>query len=313
MGRINLQSLIDEVLSMAKSSQDLRKKKVSEDAAAQVNQPWDSTPEGQSYWKDMRMKNAMAEKQGLISQRNIQQDQDTPGRVARQSLGTKSQGDNGKGLPDFLTKIAEQDSDLFTNQARKPELENLKKTLSEMGFNQQQSGLNSADAPTQEEIQNLYFSGQSDKDFRKSVDNNLGLKGMGYVLNEKTGKMTRVVNNEVYGPGEQANAQSNTFNGNARNSLNMISNTPDNMQSVVNGINKGTPIKNETPSFLDIDRQITEEERKKMKKFTGNKYLDWGLRRAYNIAHAPVRMMGGLEYLADKNLRKVGDWEGWDK
>lgn len=97
MGRINLQSLIDEVLSMAKSSQDLRKKKVSEDAAAQVNQPWDSTPEGQSYWKDMRMKNAMAEKQGLISQRNIQQDQDTPGRVARQSLGTKSQGDNGKG------------------------------------------------------------------------------------------------------------------------------------------------------------------------------------------------------------------------
>lgn len=303
MGRINLQSLIDEVLSMAKSSQDLRKKKVSEDAAAQVNQPWDSTPEGQSYWKDMRMKNAMAEKQGLISQRNIQQDQDTPGRVARQSLGTKSQGDNGKGLSDFLTKIAEQDSDLFTNQARKPELENLKKTLSEMGFNQQQSGLNSADAPTQEEIQNLYFSGQSDKDFRKSVDSNIGLKGTGYVLNDKTGKMTRVIGNEVYGPGEAAT--SNNYNGAGARDFHKQ------FAMVMDEIDKKTPMKNETPSFLDIDRQITEEERKK--KFTGNKYLDWGLRRAYNIAHAPVRMMGGLEYLADKNLRKVGDWEGWDK
>lgn len=311
MGRINLQSLIDEVMSMAKDSEDLRKKKLKDDEVSRVNQSWDDTPAGQNYWDDMRMKNAMTEKQGLISQRNIQQDQDTPGRVARQSLGTKSQGDNGKGLSDFLTKIAEQDSDLFTNQARKPELENLKKTLSEIGLNQPQPGVTDADAPTPEEIQNLYLQGMDDKEFRKSVDNNLGLKGAGYVLNDKTGKMTRVVNNEVYGPGEQANAQSNTFNGNARNSLNMISNTPDNMQSVVNGINKGTPIKNEAPSFLDIDRQITEEERKK--KFTGNKYLDWGLRRAYNIAHAPVRMMGGLEYLADRKLRDVGDWEGWNK
>lgn len=312
MGRINLQSLIDEVLSMAKDDQDFKKKKISEYEAAQVNQSWDDTKSGQEYWNNMRGRTTDLEKQKLLNEQKSTVQVSTPGRMARETLGTNQQGNNGKAQADFVMEIAKADPTLFTDPLRKGDLDNFKKYMGEMGFNQQQSGLNSADAPTQEEIQNLYFSGQSDKDFRKSVDSNIGLKGTGYVLNDKTGKMTRVIGNEVYGPGEAAT--SNNYNGaGARDFLNMISNTPENTQKIIDKINKKTPIKNETPSFLDIDRQITEEERKKLRKFTGNKYLDWGLRRAYNIAHAPVRMMGGLEYLADKNLRKVGDWEGWDK
>ena len=83
MGRINLQSLIDEVLGMAKGSQDLRKKKVSEDAAAQVNQSWDSTPEGQSYWKDIRGRTTA--QQGNRAAMDLAQENNA-GQLARQQL-----------------------------------------------------------------------------------------------------------------------------------------------------------------------------------------------------------------------------------
>jgi hypothetical protein len=83
MGRINLQSLIDEVLGMAKGSQDLRKKKVSEDAAAQVNQSWDSTPEGQGYWKDIRGRET--QRQSNMAALNLASENNA-GQLARQQL-----------------------------------------------------------------------------------------------------------------------------------------------------------------------------------------------------------------------------------
>jgi hypothetical protein len=61
MSRINLNSLIDEVLSMAKDSQSIRKKKRLDDETAQVNQSWDDTPAGQAYWKDIRGRNTALE------------------------------------------------------------------------------------------------------------------------------------------------------------------------------------------------------------------------------------------------------------
>jgi len=61
MSRINLDSLINEVLSMAKDSQSIRKKKRLDDETAQVNQSWDDTPAGQAYWKDIRGRNTAIE------------------------------------------------------------------------------------------------------------------------------------------------------------------------------------------------------------------------------------------------------------
>jgi hypothetical protein len=57
----DLNRLIDEVLSMAKDSQSIRKKKRLDDETAQVNQSWDDTPAGQAYWKDIRGRNTALE------------------------------------------------------------------------------------------------------------------------------------------------------------------------------------------------------------------------------------------------------------
>lgn len=64
----DLNRLIDEVLSMAKDSQNLRKKKQKDDESSAVNQSWDDTPAGQAYWKDIRGRNTDMEKQGLVNQ-----------------------------------------------------------------------------------------------------------------------------------------------------------------------------------------------------------------------------------------------------
>jgi len=57
----DLNRLIDEVLSMAKDSQNLRKKKQRDDESSAVNQSWDDSPAGQAYWKDIRGRNTAIE------------------------------------------------------------------------------------------------------------------------------------------------------------------------------------------------------------------------------------------------------------
>ena len=87
MSRINLNSLIDEVLSMAKDSQSIRKKKRLDDETAQVNQSWDDTPAGQAYWKDIRGRNTALEvlKMHNAGQMDVARENNA-GQLARQSL-----------------------------------------------------------------------------------------------------------------------------------------------------------------------------------------------------------------------------------
>lgn len=218
MSRINLNSLIDEVLSMAKDSQSIRKKKRLDDETAQVNQSWDDTPAGQAYWKDIRGRNTALEVQKAANEgrTNIQdlknqgaydvadlRNQGT-GQIARQRLGISTTNTNNsgrKGYDDIVTEIAKNDSTLFTDPSRKAELDNLGKNLKTMGFNneqQQPTTLNEADIPTPEAIQSAHYRGMNDKEFRGAIDKNENLQGMGYVQNLKTGKTVRVVNNEVF-------------------------------------------------------------------------------------------------------------------
>lgn len=76
MGRINLRSLIDEVLEMVKNKQNEDRKLRSDQELARVNMSWDDTPAGQAYWKDIRGRRTELEKQGLVN----------AGTLARQQL-----------------------------------------------------------------------------------------------------------------------------------------------------------------------------------------------------------------------------------
>lgn len=83
----DLNRLIDEVLSMAKDSQNLRKKKQRDDESSAVNQSWDDTPAGQAYWKDIRGRNTDMEKQRLVNQGALDLAREyNAGQMARQAL-----------------------------------------------------------------------------------------------------------------------------------------------------------------------------------------------------------------------------------
>ena len=87
MGRINLRSLIDEVLEMVKNKQNEDRKLRSDQELARVNQSWDDTPAGQVYWKDIRGRNTDMEKQGLVNQGALGlARENNAGQLARQSL-----------------------------------------------------------------------------------------------------------------------------------------------------------------------------------------------------------------------------------
>lgn len=54
---MNFDSLVNEILRMAKDSADERKKR----AEGNANISWDNTPAGEAYWKDIRARNAQIE------------------------------------------------------------------------------------------------------------------------------------------------------------------------------------------------------------------------------------------------------------
>jgi hypothetical protein len=83
----DLNRLIDEVLSMAKDSQNLRKKKQKDDESSAVNQSWDDTPAGQAYWKDIRGRNTQMEvgRMQNAGQMDVARENNT-GQLARQTL-----------------------------------------------------------------------------------------------------------------------------------------------------------------------------------------------------------------------------------
>ena len=87
MGRINLQSLIDEVLEMVKNKQNEDKKLRSDQELARVNQSWDDTPAGQAYWKDIRGRNTALEVGKMLNagQMDVARENNA-GQLARQSL-----------------------------------------------------------------------------------------------------------------------------------------------------------------------------------------------------------------------------------
>ena len=83
----DLNRLIDEVLSMAKDSQNLRKKKQRDDESSAVNQSWDDTPAGQAYWKDIRGRNTQMEvgRMQNAGQMDLARENNA-GQMARQAL-----------------------------------------------------------------------------------------------------------------------------------------------------------------------------------------------------------------------------------
>lgn len=87
MGRINLQSLIDEVLEMVKHKQNEDKRLRSDQELARVNQSWDDTPAGQAYWKDIRGRNTAIEvgKMQNAGQMDVARENNA-GQMARQAL-----------------------------------------------------------------------------------------------------------------------------------------------------------------------------------------------------------------------------------
>lgn len=190
MSRINLNSLIDEVLSMAKDSQSIRKKKRLDDETAQVNQSWDDTPAGQAYWKDIRGRNTALE---VLKMQNA-------GQMARQGLanvGNENTANIQAGASRYGSNMG--DAMFKTWYEKEGALESLTpEQLSEKraAF---QKNFGGADAPTPEAIQYALYSGKTDKEFRSAIDNDANLRGMGYVQNLRTGKTTRVINNEVFG------------------------------------------------------------------------------------------------------------------
>jgi len=87
MGRINLRSLIDEVLEMVKHKQNEDKRLRSDQELARINQSWDDSPAGQAYWKDIRGRNTDMEKQRLVNQGALDLAREyNAGQMARQAL-----------------------------------------------------------------------------------------------------------------------------------------------------------------------------------------------------------------------------------
>lgn len=87
MGRINLRSLIDEVLEMVKNKQNEDRKLRSDQELARVNMSWDDSPAGQAYWKDIRGRNTDMEKQRLVNQGALDlARENNAGQMARQAL-----------------------------------------------------------------------------------------------------------------------------------------------------------------------------------------------------------------------------------
>jgi len=96
MGRINLRSLIDEVLEMVKNKQNEDRKLRSDQELARVNMSWDDTPAGQAYWKDIRGRNTDMEKQGLVNQGQLNlAKENNSGSMARAMLEAETQTNLG--------------------------------------------------------------------------------------------------------------------------------------------------------------------------------------------------------------------------
>lgn len=82
---MDFNSLVNEILRMAKDSADERKKR----AEGSSNISWDNTPAGEAYWKDIRARNSMKELTGqtqLTEQANI-------GKMARERISGNSDTD----------------------------------------------------------------------------------------------------------------------------------------------------------------------------------------------------------------------------
>ena len=87
MGRINLRSLIDEVLEMVKHKQNEDKRLRSDQELARLNQSWDDSPAGQAYWKDIRGRNTQMEvgRMQNAGQMDLARENNA-GQMARQAL-----------------------------------------------------------------------------------------------------------------------------------------------------------------------------------------------------------------------------------
>ena len=194
----DLNRLIDEVLSMAKDSQNLRKKKQRDDESSAVNQSWDDTPAGQAYWKDIRARNSAMELEKESNRARLGEAQiNNIGQFARQQLGGASmQTREPAGMGDAMFKSwYEKEGSM---EGLTPEQLSEKRTMFQQYFGGNEAAPNEADAPTPEALRHELYSGMTDKDFRSAINNDPNLQGMGYVQNLRTGKTTRVINNDVF-------------------------------------------------------------------------------------------------------------------
>jgi hypothetical protein len=183
---MDFDSLVNEILGMAKESAEERKK----NAGKNPNISWDDTPAGESYWKDIRSRNTQLE---VGKQTDL-------GVLARQRLAsggtTDATGNDGqKNYGSFMTEMVKNDPTIFTDPKRKGELDNM---ISNM-----RDSFKSVQIPTPGDKAAAVYGDMSNSDFKKTVNDPNSQQptgGFGYIegVNPKDKvNFTRVLGDSV--------------------------------------------------------------------------------------------------------------------
>lgn len=291
MGRLNLQSLIDEVLSMAKEKSGMgrntwetaadkaeaRSRRASEDYYKLHESPDSTTAlDRASKLKEREMINAGAEKVANINE---------AGALARQGLA-KTGSEN----------------------VAKMNLEGTRYTADQGVRSHEIAAKGQVDAAT------------------------IGAKAKGVVDPSQVSAAKAILDDPSATP-EQQNRARKMLNVMAAGNNSAIPGSnaigefdkPDNAPSSltpspaapkvpVTGVqppNQITPVSNNGTSIMDIDRQITEENKKK--KYFDNRFGNWAAKRAKNIGMAPFRAAGAGMEGARRILNNIAESKMWDE
>ena len=269
----DLNRLIDEVLNMVKESHQIRKKKSEE------HQPswYGGNKDEAEYWKDIRERNTSLEKQRLANEgaANVATIGDV-GATARQKLSGQSQ----ENVANITAGAHRYGAD--------------------MGFKGE--GLR-ADATKYTADQNVKAAGLKGGEGRSGDD----LRTQIIVESIKAGvPFDEAMNNANRAIAKPADEKDEQFK------------TED---SPFAGVSTAAPVATASPvlgrepsgspSILDIDREISEENKKK--KYVDNRLGNWAIKRAKNITMAVPRAMGAGMERARRIGKGIVESEIWDE
>lgn len=249
------------------------KKKREEDRAQANSIRWDDTEAGQSYWKDMRSRNTELSKQSMVNAGNMSVEKE---RTAGE-LARQQMGNVGnENVATIQSGAHVAGAELQSGAARYTADQALLGEKYKAG----QAGKTKADlAGLTAILEDSYATPEEKVRARRMIFNSYG----GGNMNPQTGAGGQFDSNvPVVKPSPAA---------------------PIPLKTQTN--------KTDPNSFMAIDSQITDELNKK--KYTGNKYLDWGIKRMRNITAAPGRVVGAGLFGADNLRRSISEWEGWNK